>query len=55
LIAEVPEIAEGIRSEPAVSVPVASGIRPAASAAAEPPREPPAVRSSAHRFPTWSV
>ena len=44
-----------MRSEPAVSVPVASGIMAAASAAAEPPLEPPGVRSSAHGLPTWSV
>ena len=55
LIAEVPDSADGMRSEPAVSVPVASGIMPAASAAAEPPLDPPGVRSSAHGLPTWSV
>ena len=55
LIVEVPDRADGMRSEPAVSVPVASGIMPAASAAAEPPLEPPGVRSSAHGLPTWSV
>ena len=37
LIVDVPDSADGIRSEPAVSVPVASGTIPAASAAAEPP------------------
>ncbi len=55
LIVEVPHIAEGMRSEPAVSVPVAAGVIRAASAAAEPPLEPPAVRSSAQGLPTWSV
>ncbi len=55
LIADVPERADGMRSEPAVSVPVAAGTIRAASAAAEPPLEPPAERSSAHGFPTWSV
>ena len=55
LIVEVPERAEGMRSEPAVSVPVAAGTMRAASAAAEPPLEPPAERSSAHGLPTWSV
>jgi hypothetical protein len=55
LIADVPESAEGIRRKPAVSVPVATGTIRAASAAAEPPLEPPADRSSAHGFPTWSV
>ena len=55
LIVDVPDSADGMRSEPAVSVPVASGIIPAASAAAEPPLEPPGVRSSARGLPTWSV
>ena len=55
LIVEVPQNAEGIRSEPAVSVPVAAGVIRAASAAPEPPLEPPAERSSAHGLPTWSV
>ena len=44
-----------MRSDPAVSVPVAAGVVPEASAAPEPPLEPPAERSSAHGFPTWSV
>ena len=44
-----------MRSEPAVSVPVAAGTMRAARAAAEPPLEPPAERSSAHGLPTWSV
>ena len=52
---DVPQSADGIRSEPAVSVPVAAGVMPAASAAAEPPLEPPGERSSAHGLPTWSV
>jgi hypothetical protein len=55
LTVDVPERADGMRSDPAVSVPVAAGTIRAASAAAEPPLEPPAVRSSAHGFPTWSV
>ena len=55
LIVDVPQSAEGIRSEPAVSVPVAAGIIRAASAAAEPPLDPPAERSSAQGLPTWSV
>ena len=55
LIVDVPQIADGMRSEPAVSVPVAAGTIRAASAAAEPPLEPPADRSSAHGLPTWSV
>ena len=44
-----------MRSEPAVSVPVAAGTVCAASAAPEPPLEPPDDRSSAHGLPTWSV
>ncbi len=52
LIVETPESAEGMRSDPAVSVPVAPGTMRAASAAAEPPLEPPEVRSSAHGLPT---
>ena len=55
LIVEVPHIADGIRSEPAVSVPVAAGVMRAASAAAEPPLEPPGERSRSHGLPTWSV
>ena len=55
LIVDVPHSAEGIRSEPAVSVPVATGTWPEASAAPEPPLEPPAERSSDQGLPTWSV
>ena len=55
LIVDVPHSAEGMRSEPAVSVPVAAGTCLEASAAPEPPLEPPAERSSAHGLPTWSV
>ena len=52
---DVPHSADGIRSDPAVSVPVAAGVVRAASAAAEPPLEPPAERSRSHGLPTWSV
>jgi len=38
-----PHIAAGWRIEPPVSVPVATGTRPAATAAAEPPEEPPGI------------
>ena len=38
-----------------MSVPTAAGTMRAASAAADPPLDPPAVRSSAHGLPTWSV
>ena len=52
LIVDVPHMAEGMRSDPAVSVPVAAGVVREASAAAEPPLDPPADRSSAHGLPT---
>jgi len=39
-----PQKAEGTRTEPPVSVPMASGTMPAATAAAEPLLEPPVVR-----------
>ena len=39
-----PHSAAGTRIEPLVSVPSESGTRPAATAAAEPPEEPPAMR-----------
>ncbi len=55
LIVDVPHSDEGIRSEPAVSVPVAAATCFDASAALDPPLEPPADRSSAHGLPTWSV
>jgi enoyl-[acyl-carrier protein] reductase II len=55
LIVDVPHSAEGMRSEPAVSVPVAAGTWLDASAAPEPPLEPPAERSSDQGLPTWSV
>ena len=40
-----PQNAAGTRMEPPVSVPMASGTMPAATAAAEPLLEPPVVRS----------
>ena len=52
LIADVPHIADGMRTEPAVSVPVVAGTMRAASAAAEPPPEPPGDSSSPHGLPT---
>jgi hypothetical protein len=39
-----PQNAAGWRMEPPVSVPVAAGTRRAATAAAEPPEEPPGTR-----------
>ena len=52
LIVAVPQNAEGMRSDPAVSVPVAAGVVIEARAAADPPLEPPADRSRARGFPT---
>ncbi len=46
----MPHMAAGWRMEPPVSEPNASGTMRAATAAAEPPLEPPGVRSSAHGF-----
>ena len=40
----MPQNAAGWRIEPPVSVPVAAGTRPAATAAAEPPEDPPGTR-----------
>ena len=48
LIPKTPQKAAGIRTDPAPSLPMAAGPRPAATAAAAPPLEPPAVRSSRH-------
>src|SRR5918998_4051261 len=39
-----PHSAAGVRTEQPVSVPSASGTRPAAMAAAEPPEDPPVIR-----------
>ena len=55
LIALMPDIAAGMRTDPAVSVPVAAGTIRAASAAADPPLDPPAERARSHGLPTWSV
>ena len=45
-----PHSAAGMRTEPAVSVPSASGTMPAATAAAEPPEEPPVVSAGFQGF-----
>ncbi len=45
-----PHIAAGILTEPRVSVPSAQIAVPEATAAAEPPEEPPAVRSASQGF-----
>ena len=50
-----PEYDDGIRIEPPPSLPVQIGIMPTATAAAEPPDEPPGVRSGFHglRVTPW--
>ena len=45
-----PHMAAGWRTEPPVSVPVVSGTSPAATAAAEPPDEPPGTRVLSQGF-----
>ena len=45
-----PQSAAGCLIEPPVSEPSAHGARPAATAAAEPPEEPPGTRSGSHGF-----
>src|SRR5438552_679699 len=50
LIPATPQNEAGIRIEPPPSVPIASGTRPAATAAAAPPLEPPGTRPSSHGF-----
>ena len=45
-----PQQLAGILMEPAPSLPSASGPSPAATAAAAPPLEPPAIRSRRHGF-----
>ena len=46
----IPHSAAGWRIEPPVSVPIAHGAVPAATAAAEPPEEPPGTRARSHGF-----
>ena len=46
----MPHSAAGWRIEPPVSVPIAHGALPAATAAAEPPDEPPGTRARSHGF-----
>ena len=50
LIPNVPHIDDGAVIEPAESVPVAPVTRPAATAAAEPPLDPPVVSERSHGF-----
>ena len=45
-----PVIAAGWRIEPPVSVPSAHGASPPATAADDPPEEPPGIRSGFHGF-----
>jgi hypothetical protein len=47
-----PHIDAGCLTEPPVSVPVASGASPAATAAAEPPDEPPGIAAGSHGLRT---
>jgi hypothetical protein len=46
----MPHQAAGLRIDPPPSVPIASGPRPAATAAPAPPEEPPGVWSRLHGF-----
>jgi hypothetical protein len=48
----MPHSAAGWRIDPPVSVPIAHGARPAATAAALPPLEPPGTYSTFHGFLT---
>src|SRR5471032_1463639 len=50
LMPVTPHMAAGCRIEPPVSVPVAAGVRRAATAAAEPPDEPPGIAALSHGF-----
>ena len=52
IMAGMPQKAPGCRIDPPVSVPSETTARPAATAAAEPPLEPPGTRSSATGFRT---
>ena len=48
----IPHSAAGWRIDPPVSVPVAPGASRAATAAAEPPDDPPGTRLVSHGLPT---
>ena len=48
----IPQSDAGWRIEPPVSVPIAQGASPAATAAALPPDEPPGTRVLSHGFKT---
>ena len=45
LIVQIPQKCAGIRTDPAMSLPISRGVNPAATAAPPPPVEPPGVRS----------
>ena len=45
--------AAGMRIEPAVSPPSSRGVRPAATAAAAPPEDPPGDTSARHGLSVW--
>jgi hypothetical protein len=47
-----PHSAAGWRIDPPVSVPIAHGASPAATAAADPPEDPPGTRVRSHGFST---
>src|SRR5262245_26507117 len=46
----MPHSAAGCRTDPPVSDPKERGVRPAATATADPPLDPPGIRSVAHGF-----
>ena len=48
----IPHSAAGWRIDPPVSVPIAQGARPPATAAAEPPEEPPGTRARSQGLST---
>jgi hypothetical protein len=48
----IPHSAAGCRIEPPVSVPIAHGAAPDATAAAEPPLDPPGTRERSHGLST---
>jgi hypothetical protein len=50
----MPQKAAGWRIEPAVSVPRATGAKSAATAAADPPEDPPGTRDSVMRIQDWT-
>ena len=49
-IPATPQILDGMRTDPTLSVPTVSRICPLATAAAEPPEDPPGMRSLDHGF-----